>query len=112
MPARNVGGAIASRWPSARAAAASRNVGSGAPVLAGLAVRSVLAAVRAELVQLDPVGVVPTVLLGDVVPVLAVHTRQRDLRTDVGAGHGTCLSSGRAGRAAPERTGPRGSRIS
>src|SRR6478609_4506722 len=56
--------------------------------LAGLAVRGVLAAVRAELVQLDAVRVVMAVLLGDVVPVLAVHTGQRDLGTNVGASHG------------------------
>jgi hypothetical protein len=61
---------------------------------ASLAVLRVLAAVGAELVEGETVGVVPTVLLRDVVAVLAVHTRHRDLRTDIGAlaGHGNLLS--------------------
>src|SRR5258705_3535572 len=54
------------------------------PRLTGLAVRRVLAAVRAELGQLDAVGVVAPVLLGDVVPVLAHRARHGDLRTNVG----------------------------
>src|SRR5829696_807265 len=57
---------------------------------AGLAVRGVRAAARAELLQLDPVGIVATVLLGDVV---ALRARERDLGADVGAlaGHGENL---------------------
>jgi hypothetical protein len=57
---------------------------------AGLAVRGVLAAARAELGHLHTVGVVPTVLLGDVVAVLAVNARKRDLGANVRAlgGHG------------------------
>src|SRR5450759_1363538 len=52
---------------------------------ARLAVRGLLGAARAELRELQPVRVVATVLLGDVVAVLAVHARHRDLGTDVGA---------------------------
>ena len=37
----------------------------------------------AELLQLEPVGVVATVLLGDVVPLLALRARERDLGADV-----------------------------
>src|SRR5699024_6704563 len=60
---------------------------------AGLAVRGVLAAARAELRHLEPVGVVPTVLLGDVVALLALRARQGDLGADVGAlGHGATCS--------------------
>jgi hypothetical protein len=61
---------------------------------ASLAVLRVLATVGAELVEGETVGVVPTVLLRDVVAVLAVHARHRDLRTDIGAlaGHGNLLS--------------------
>src|SRR3954451_20679446 len=57
--------------------------------LAGLAVHGVLAVPRAVLLQLEPVRVVPTVLAGDVVALLALDARQRDLRSDVGLlGHG------------------------
>src|SRR5262245_48820467 len=57
--------------------------------LAGLAVRGVLAAARAELLQLDAVGVVAAVLARDVVAFLALHTRHRDLWTNIGRlGHG------------------------
>src|SRR5690606_22291506 len=57
---------------------------------ARLAVHRVGAATRAELLHLQAVGVVPTVLLGDVVAFLAVDARNRDLRTNVRAlaGHG------------------------
>src|SRR5215217_6727418 len=57
---------------------------------AGLAVRGVRAAARAELRELEPVGVVAPVLLRDVVAVLAFHARERDLGANVGAlaGHG------------------------
>src|SRR4051794_18420961 len=51
--------------------------------LAGLAVQGVLAVPRAELLQLEPVGVVAAVLAGDVVPLLALGAGQGDLRTDV-----------------------------
>ena len=56
---------------------------------AGLAVLRVLAATGAELLQREPVGGVPTVLLGDVVTLFAFAARQSDLRTYVGrlAGH-------------------------
>src|SRR4051812_17045610 len=50
---------------------------------AGLAVRGVGAAARAELLELDPVGVVPPVLLRDVVPLLAHRAGQGDLGSDV-----------------------------
>src|SRR3954447_731516 len=68
--------------------------GGGAAGSAGLAVRGVLAAARAELGQLEPVGVVPPVLLGDVVAFLALDARHGDLRADVLrlAGHSAALS--------------------
>jgi hypothetical protein len=44
-----------------------------------------LGATGAELGELQPVRVVAAVLLGDVVAVLAVHARHRDLGTNVGA---------------------------
>src|SRR5215469_11962808 len=70
----------------------SRGMPGAAVRSAGLAVRGVLAAVGAELLQLDAVGIVATVLLGDVVAVPAVHARHGDLGTDVGRlGHGECL---------------------
>ena len=50
---------------------------------AGLAVRRVLAAARAELRQLHAVGVVAPVLLGDVVALLALGARERDLGANV-----------------------------
>src|SRR5690554_1574604 len=46
---------------------------------ARLAVCLVLAAARAELRQLEAVGVVATVLLRDVVALLALHARESDL---------------------------------
>ena len=45
-----------------------------------------LAAVGAELLQLQPVGIVAAVLLGDVVAVLAHLARQGDLGPYVGTG--------------------------
>src|SRR5215472_13852475 len=45
------------------------------------------AAVRAELLQLEPVGVVAPVLLRDVVAVLALLASQRDLGPDIGGSH-------------------------
>src|ERR1700753_4484202 len=74
--------------------------------LAGLAVRLVAAAVGAVLLELEPVGVVPPVLAGDVVAVLALLASQRDLGPDIGGSHGRRLSrcSGRTGwltRASP-----------
>src|SRR3954465_6048249 len=61
---------------------------------AGLAVQRVPTVPTAVLLHLEPVGVVAAVLARDVVPLLALHARQRDLGADVGAlgGHGTALS--------------------
>jgi hypothetical protein len=51
----------------------------------------VLAAVRAEFLQLEPVGIVAAILLGDVVAVLAHLAGQSDLRPYVGTGrHVSC----------------------
>src|SRR3954462_8412143 len=60
---------------------------------AGLAVRRVLAATRAELRQLHAVGVVAPVLLGAVVALLAPHAGERDLRANIAglAGHWVVL---------------------
>jgi hypothetical protein len=55
----------------------------------------VLTAVRAELFQLKPIGIVATILLGDVVTVLAHLARQGDLGPYVGTGrHVNCLFLG------------------
>src|SRR5690606_21259878 len=62
------------------------------PGSAGLAVRLVAAAARAVLRQLQAVRGVPPVLLGDVVPLLALHARERDLGADVCALAGHVLS--------------------
>ena len=48
----------------------------------------VLAAVGAELVHRHPVGIVATVLAGDVVTVPAFLARQSDLRSEFGGCHG------------------------
>src|SRR3954470_21342240 len=68
--------------------------------LAGLAVRPVAAAPRAELLQFQPVGIVPAVLLGDVVPLFALDARHGDLGADIGglAGHGGASFTVDAGR--------------
>src|ERR1700709_250379 len=67
---------------------------------AGLAVQRVLVVARAELLHLETVGVVPTVLLGDVVPLLALCAGERDLRADVRTlGHGLATSRTRTGTA-------------
>ena len=58
---------------------------------ASLAVRPVLVAVRALLADREPVRIVAPVLLGDVVAVLALLARQRDLGPNISGGHG-CLS--------------------
>jgi hypothetical protein len=51
----------------------------------------VLAAVRAELLELQPVGIVAAILLGDVVAVFAHLTGQSDLRPYVCTGrHVSC----------------------
>src|SRR6185312_7103626 len=55
--------------------------------LTRLAVRAVAPAVRAVLLQLEPVRVVTPVLLGDVVAVLALLAGQGDLGPDVGGSH-------------------------
>jgi acyl dehydratase len=49
----------------------------------------VLVATRAVLLELKTVRVVAPVLLGDVVPLFALHAGQRDLRADVCSGHGS-----------------------
>src|SRR5437764_10964365 len=54
---------------------------------AGLAVRLVLAAVRAVLLQFHPVRVVTPVLPGDVVAVLALLAGQGDLGPHIGGSH-------------------------
>src|SRR3712207_5223243 len=66
---------------------------------AGLAVDRVLAVLRAELLQLEPVRVVAPVLAGDVVAALALLAGQGDLRTDVGGCHGALLALSVPGRA-------------
>jgi hypothetical protein len=58
---------------------------------AGLAVRGVRVAAGAVLLHLKTIRVVTPVLLGDVVPLLALHARQRDLRTDISGGHGSAF---------------------
>src|SRR5918911_3405723 len=65
---------------------------------ARLAVHRVLAVLGAELLQLEPVGVVPPVLARDVVPALALLAGQGDLRTDVGGCHGALLALSGPGR--------------
>src|ERR1035441_8989288 len=55
--------------------------------LARLAVRPVAAAVRAVLLQFEPVGIVAPVLARDVVTVLALLAGQGDLGPDVGGSH-------------------------
>src|ERR687898_1201161 len=61
---------------------------SGMAGSAGLPVGGVPAAPAAVLLQLDPVGVVPLVLPGGVVAVLADGTGQGDGGPDVGGRHG------------------------
>jgi hypothetical protein len=53
-------------------------------------VSAVAAAVRAVLLQLKAIRVVTPVLLGDVVPVLALLASQRDLGPDIGGSHVEC----------------------
>jgi hypothetical protein len=61
--------------------------------LARLFVGLVVTAVRAELLDLEAIGIVPPVLLGDVVTVLAHLAGQSDLRPYVGTRrHVSCLS--------------------
>jgi hypothetical protein len=50
-------------------------------------VLGVFAAIRAELVERDPIGVVSPVFLGDVVTVLANLARQGDLGPEFGGCH-------------------------
>src|SRR5687768_4896096 len=77
------------RWPR-RPRTPSTAAGS-----AGLAVRGVLAATGAELLQLDAVRVVAAVFARDVVALLALRTRHRDLWTNIGRlGHGGVPFSG------------------
>src|SRR5689334_1134151 len=85
----------------------SRLMGMAARPLAGLAVRLVLAAVRAVLAQLNPVRVVTPVRAGAVVAVLALLASQRDLGPDVSRSH-QCLFPRRMKRGRGEgRTSPR-----
>ena len=57
----------------------------------------VLIAVHAMLLHLQAIRIVTTILLGDVVTVLAVFARQSDLGTDVSClGHDLSLSNGLA----------------
>ena len=59
--------------------------------------RLVLAAVGAELLQFQPVGIVAAVLLGDVIAVLAHLAGQGDLGPHIGTGrHVNCSLSGLA----------------
>src|SRR6266571_4530594 len=67
-------------WPARRADGSSGG-------LPRLAVRLVAAAVRAVLLQLEPVGVVTPVLAGDVVAVLALLAGQRDLGPNICRSH-------------------------
>src|SRR4249920_1902966 len=51
-------------------------------------------AARAELLQLKTIRIVAPVLLGDVVPLLALGAGQRDLRSDIdGLGHSPVSSN-------------------
>ena len=90
---------LAGTRPSAAAVRSTRS--------AGLAVLGVLAALGAELVHREPVRVIATVLLGDVVAVLALGARHGDLGPDVGrlAGHGVTCS--RSWWSSVDRTSPR-----
>src|SRR5919202_881527 len=72
---------------------------------ARLAVHRVLAVLGAELLQLEPVGVVPPVLARDVVPALALLAGQGDLRTDVGGCHGALLALSGPGRSQGRESG-------
>jgi hypothetical protein len=65
---------------------------AGRQALARLAVRLVLAAERAVLAQLKPVGVIAPVLPRDVVAVLAFLAGQSDLGPDVSRSHVARLS--------------------
>src|SRR5215471_5129044 len=73
-----------------------------------LPVRPVAAAVRAVLLQLDPVGVVTAVLVRDVVAVLALLAGQRDLGPNVCRSHdGVPFSRGdSSGGLAAKDSGP------
>ena len=59
----------------------------GRAYLSRFAMRGVRIATRAVLLHLQSIRVVTPVLLGDVVPLLALHAGQRDLRADVGGSH-------------------------
>src|SRR6478735_10031585 len=59
--------------------------------LAGFLVLTVATAVRAELLDLQPIRVVAPVLAGDVVAVLTLFARQGDLGAHIGGGHSSCL---------------------
>src|SRR5438445_11683973 len=74
--------------------------------LAGLAVRLVLAAVRAVLLQFHPVRVVTPVLARDVVAVLALLAGQGDLGPHIGGSHEGVPFS----RTDPQGQGPRDGR--
>ena len=59
--------------------------------LAGFLVHSVRIAARAVLVHLKTIGIVTTILLGDVVALFALLARQGDLGADVALGHGSAF---------------------
>src|SRR5215469_4388387 len=79
------------------------------PPLPRLPVRPMAAAVRAVLLQLDPVGVVTPVLARDVVAVLALLAGQRDLGPNVCRSHDGVPFSRKdsSGRLADKDSGPR-----
>src|SRR6476646_2463588 len=87
-----VGDGTTKRPPPARGRPLAMCGGSSA----GLAVHRVALLAAAVLLELEPVGVVAPVLLGDVVALLALRARQSDLGADVGAlgGHGGRSLSG------------------
>ena len=79
--------------------------------IAGLAVGLVLAAERAVLAHLKPVGVVAPVLARDVVAVFALLASQSDLWPDVGRSHGRRALLSRLNIGAALRGDPAGARL-
>src|ERR671910_390571 len=89
-----------------------RRARRGEPSSAGFAVGGVPAAARAVLLQVEPVGVVAPVLLGDVVALFALRAGHGDLRTDVSAlgGHGVPLDGPWKGSCKPDNCSRPGGR--